>query len=131
MPSYNEVKRFEACAERLGLKIGPSPYGTGGITQEPVLFPTSEKWPAYNPDSQMFGGSIESMTAFMRGLEKAFEYAEYLGWDRKKAEQKYRAAEAKRRDQQEKRRIVAALKSEKDPGKVQPNWVGGPRAEDC
>lgn len=131
MPSYYEVKHFEKSAERLGLKIGPSPHAIHARSQEPVLFPTSEKWPAYNPDSHMFGGSIESMIAFMRGLETAFEYAEYLGWDRKKAEQKYRAAEAKRRDQQEKRRIMAALKSEKDPGKVQPNWVGGPRAEDC
>jgi hypothetical protein len=106
MTSYYAFKRFEEQAARLGLAIRSSKYSG----EEVALFPTAEHWPCYNTDFQMWSGSIEGMVAFMSGLEKGLEYSAYLGWNRDKAEEKYRKEAAARLDRYEKKKVMTKLK---------------------
>jgi len=120
MTSYFQLKQFEDQAERLGLKIKHSKYHNGEIG----LYPTPEHWPCYAPDFEMAGGSVETLSTFMFGLEKGLQYAQYLGWNREKAESKYRIDTEKQKRKHDKNRTIAILKDAKDPGAFKESKIG-------
>lgn len=117
MTTYYEFKRFEELAERLGFVVKPSKYHYNDAI---AIYPTAEKWPCYDTGFEFWSGSIEEMTAFMRGIEKALQYAEVLGWNRKKAEENYIKKVEKQRLCHEKKRVANILSGKGDPGEFKP-----------
>lgn len=68
------IKNFEAQAERLGFEIKAERYYDGRGDRQIALYPKGDCYPCYNREFDIRTGSVESLMAFMSGIEFCRNY---------------------------------------------------------
>jgi hypothetical protein len=73
---WNDVELLERVVkglEQIGFKIKPTKYGYGGRTLVGV-FPLGDKNPLYSRDAEVFTGTMEEISIWMRGVGHRNDY---------------------------------------------------------
>lgn len=104
---YAAVKRLDETASRLGFCVGYASHRSDQLALKLV----GENYPLYSRDVDMMTGSVDSLTDWLRGFEKALNYTQMLRFNQAAAEKKYSISQEKLRVRLEKRKMMAILKS--------------------
>lgn len=113
--TYNQWKRIEDFADKLGFRIGHPKHGWGSTDSGDMvaIFPKGEELPIYTRDAEIFSGTFSQLHIFLLGWERAQSYDQILRLTddkkRKKAEDKERERQRVEADRLEKRKMFAAL----------------------
>ena len=73
---WNDVQLLNTVVEgleKIGFKIMPSKYGYGGRTSVGV-YPLQDKNPLYSRDAEVFTGTMEQISCWMRGVSHRNDY---------------------------------------------------------
>ena len=76
---YNQIKKFEVQAAKLGFKIVPYKYSDSTKSQLISIMPVDEMYPIYARDAQIFTGTVEELQSFMHGMEWMKKYLTMVG----------------------------------------------------
>lgn len=116
--TYNQWKRIEEFADKLGFRIGnprSGGWGNSGDTDTVAIFPKGEELPVFSRDAEIFCGTFNQLSAFLSGWERAHAYDNILRLSddkkRKKYEDKERARQAEVRKREEQKKMLAVLKA--------------------
>ena len=111
------IRRIEETVAKLGFMLANSKHGWDNSNPDMVaLKPRDEDAvPIYSRDAEVFGGTLEELEVWLRGVEWARSYDRVLriSDDKKRAKyedrERYRIAEMRKREQQ--KMILDVLKS--------------------
>jgi hypothetical protein len=75
-----QIRRLEQEVDALGLRMGNSKHGNfrqefGDVV---ALFPKDDALPIYSRDAEIFVGTIQDLTWWLRGFQKSREYDRLL-----------------------------------------------------
>lgn len=116
--TYNQWKRIEEFADKLGFRIGNPKHGNWGArdgveTDMVAIFPKDTELPVYARDAEIFRGTFSQLQVFLTGWERAQSYDMMLRLTddkkRKNAEDKERERQRIAQERLEKKKMFAIL----------------------
>ena len=125
--TYNQWKRIEDHADKLGFRIGNPKSGSWGRDDNGqydmvAIFPRDHELPIYTRDAEIFCGTFAQLSVFLAGWAKSREYDTYLRMTddkrRKKFEDAERARQAEQRKREEQKKMLKVLKSSDQQNQV-------------
>jgi hypothetical protein len=120
--TYNQWKRIEDFADKLGFRIGNPKHGNwahrdGVETDMVAIFPKGEELPVYTRDAEIFCGTFSQLQNFLLGWERAQSYDNILRMTtdkrRKEFEDKERERQRLAKERLEKKEMWTVLKRQK------------------
>lgn len=116
--TYNQWKRIEDYADKLGFRIGNPKNGDWGRsdgTDTVAIFPKDNELPVYARDAEIFCGTFTQLSIFLTGWERAQSYDSILRMTddkrRKKFEDAERARQAEQRKREEQKQLLKMLRA--------------------
>ena len=119
--TFNQWKRIEEFADKLGFRIGNPRHGWGSTDSGDMvaIFPKGEELPVYTRDAEIFAGTFSQLNVFLAGWERAQSYDMMLRLSdekkRKRAEDKERERQRLAKERLEKKQMFAILANKKLP----------------
>jgi hypothetical protein len=104
------LERVVKGLEQIGFKVKPTKYGYGGRTLVGV-FPLDDKNPIYSRDAEVFTGTMEEISVWIRGFNNRNDYLHML---KATTEKRIQDLEEKYRKKVKQQAMVDAIK---DPDK--------------
>lgn len=117
--TYNQWKRIEDMADKMGFRIGHPKHGWGSTDSGDMvaIFPKGEELPIYNRDAEIFSGTFSQLQIFLLGWERAQSYDHILRLSdpkkRKVAEDRERERQRIAAEKAEQKKMWAVLKDKK------------------
>lgn len=119
--TFNQWKRIEEFADKLGFRIGNPKHGWGSTDSSDMvaIFPKGEELPVYTRDAEIFCGTFSQLQVFLTGWERAQRYDMMLRLTddkkRKRAEDKERERQRLAKERLEKKQMFAILANKEVP----------------
>ena len=122
--TYTRWQRFEARANKFGLRVGKPKHGwrDDGVLDMLALYPDGDHLPIYSRDAELFIGTFNDAENWLAGWERALSYDDMLRLTDRKKREKAEAKELERqriaREKAEQRKTFALL-SDKTEAEVE------------
>lgn len=90
------IDRVRASVDRLGFRMGKTPYQAVADIDTITLYPKDNCLPVYSRDAALFTGTLLDLERWLAGLDWARQYDSYLGAMSDKRREQYEAKEIAR-----------------------------------
>jgi hypothetical protein len=90
------IDRVRASIDRLGFRMGKTPYQAVADIDTITLYPKGNCLPVYSRDAALFTGTLLDLERWLAGLDWARQYDSYLGAMSDKRREQYEAKEIAR-----------------------------------
>ena len=92
------IDRVRASVDRLGFRMGKSPYHAAADIDTITLYPKDDCLPVYSRDAALFTGTLLDLERWLSGLDWARQYDSYLGAMTEKRREQFEAREVARQE---------------------------------
>lgn len=101
MSMIERIDRVRAVADRLGFRMGKTPYShfsAADSIDNIALYPKDDCLPIYTRDVIIFEGNLVELEYWIKGLDWARQYDSYLGVANEQRRAQYEAKEVARQE---------------------------------
>ena len=99
MNMIERIDRVREVVDRLGFRMCRTPYATFGETENVdniALYPKDDRLPIYSRDAVLFTGNLSELEYWIKGLDWARQYDNYLGAMSEKRREQFETKEVAR-----------------------------------